>query len=103
MPAGEESRQHIAEALGGRPRAPRSDAERVERERVHDLIQAVAACYNTLAGRETDTGRRTGLVAQLSFHDDEFRRREAMSAEERAEVLRTYPGLLDRLRAEIDE
>lgn len=103
MPDSEESRKHIAEALGGRPGAPLSDAERVERERVRDLIQAVAACYNTLASRETDTGRRTGLVAKLSFHDDEFRRRETMSAEERAEVLRTYPDLLDRLRAEIGE
>ena len=103
MSDGKQPGKHITEALGGSPGAPRSDEERVERERVRNLIQTVAACYNTLVSRETDTGRRTDLVAKLSFYDDEFRRRDTMTAEERAEVLRTYPELLEHLRAEIGE
>jgi hypothetical protein len=95
--------QHSTEALGGLPGEPQSPEERVERERVGLLIQTVAACYNTLVNRETDTGRRAELVAKLSFYDDEFRRRDTMSAEERREILRTYPELLVGLRAEIGE
>jgi len=79
-----------------------SDAERIERERVGNLIQAVAACYNTLVSRELDTGRRAGLTAKLAFYDDEFQRRAAMPAEERRGVIRSYPELLRTLRAEID-
>ncbi|MFI7064695.1 hypothetical protein ACIBL3_27130 [Kribbella sp. NPDC050124] len=99
----DEAREHITSALGGSPGEPLSDEERVERERVRNLIQAVAACYNTLVSQETDTGRRTDLVAKLSFHDEEFRRRDTLTPAERAEILRTYPELLERLRAEIGE
>lgn len=94
--------RHITEALGGRPVTPLSDAERVERERARNLIQAVASCYHTLVVHESDTGRRTRLSAELAFHDGELRRLDSMSAEERREVIRTYPELLPRLRAEID-
>jgi hypothetical protein len=94
--------EHISEALGGRPVAPLSDEERVERERVRNLIQTVAACYHTLVVHELDTGRRTELTAKLAFYDDEYRRLDQMSPEERREVIRTYPELLQRLRAEID-
>jgi hypothetical protein len=100
MPEGEG--KHITEALGGRPGAPLSDDERVERERVRNLIQTVAACYHTLVNHELDTGRRTELTAKLAFYDAEFRRLDSMSAEERREVIRTYPEILRRLRAEID-
>ncbi len=79
------------------------DEERTERERVRNLIQTVAACYNALAGQETDTSRRAELTAKLAFYDDVFRRRDTMSADERREVLRTYPVLLEQLRAEIGE
>jgi hypothetical protein len=98
MPDGEELRKHITEALGGRAGAPSSDQERLEREQVRDLIQAVASCYNTLASREPGTG----LEAKRSFYDDEFRRRHTMTAAERTEVIRSYPELLAGLRAEID-
>ncbi|TCO44509.1 hypothetical protein EV646_110223 [Kribbella antiqua] len=100
MPEGE--RKHIAEALGGDPVVPPNDEERVERERVRNLIETVAACYHTLANRELDTGRRTELTAKLAFYDAELRRLHSMSADERREVIRTYPELLRRLRAEID-
>jgi hypothetical protein len=101
MPEGE--RKHITEALGGRPVAPLSDEERVEHERVRNLIQAVAACYHTLVIHELDTGRRTELTGKLAFYDAEFRRLDTMSASERQDVLRTYPAILDQLRAEIGE
>jgi hypothetical protein len=98
-----DDRKHITEALGGDPGAPLSHDERAERERVRNLIQTVAACYHTLVIREIDTSRRSELTAKLAFYDDEFRRRDAMSAEERREVLRTYPAILEQLRAEIGE
>jgi hypothetical protein len=103
MPDGQEPGKHITEALGGRPDRPPSGDERVERERVKNLIQSVASCYNTLVNAETDADRRTELAAKLAFYDDEYRRRATMSAEERREVLRTYPETLRRLRAEIGE
>ncbi|GAA3135510.1 allophanate hydrolase subunit 2 [Kribbella aluminosa] len=102
MPDGGERSRHLTEALGGRAGAPLSDEDRLEGERVRDLIQAVAACYNTLVSRETGTSRSLDLVARRSFYDGEFRRRAAMTAAERAEVIRSYPELLARLRAEID-
>jgi hypothetical protein len=56
--------RHITEALGGQPGEPLSPAERVERERVRTLIQAVASCCNTLATREpTAPPRPIGLPA----------------------------------------
>jgi hypothetical protein len=106
MPDGEVPDQpegrHVTEALGGRPVAPLSDQERVERERVRNLIQSVASCYNTLLSQETDGDRTAELTAKLAFYDDEFRRRDSMTAEERRDVLRTYPEMLRRLRAETD-
>ncbi|MET9274364.1 hypothetical protein [Kribbella sp. NPDC003557] len=100
MPDGEAGRKHITEALGGRAVAPLSDDDRVERERVRDLVQAVAGCYHTLVAQQA--GANAELAAKLDFHDAEFRRRDTMSAAERAEVLRSYPALLAELRAEID-
>ncbi|GAA1572996.1 hypothetical protein GCM10009804_31890 [Kribbella hippodromi] len=98
MPGDEMGRQHITAALGGRAIAPLSHAERIEREQVHDLIQAVVSCCNSLLSR--DGGTRA--AERLAFYDDEFRRRDAMSAFERAEVIRRYPDLLAELRAELD-
>jgi hypothetical protein len=94
--------KHITAALGGIPAEPLSDAERVERERVRNLVQSVASCYNSLASQATDPDRRAELVARLDFHDDELRRLDAMPAAERRTVISTYPGLLARLRAELD-
>lgn len=91
-PDGEGSGKHIAEQLGGRPGGPLSDEERTERERVRNLIQSVASCYNSLVSTETDPDRKAELGAKLAFYDAEFRRRSTMSAEERSDVLRTYPG-----------
>jgi acyl-CoA reductase-like NAD-dependent aldehyde dehydrogenase len=103
MPDGKELGKHITEALGGRADGPPGDEERVERERVRNLIQAVASCYNTLVTSETDPDRKADLAAKLAVYDDQFRRRATLSAEERREVLRTYPETLRRLRAEIGE
>lgn len=95
--------KHLSERLGGRPGGPLSDAERIERERVRNLIQSVASCYNSLVSTETDPDRKAELEAKLARHDVEFRRRATMSAGERSEILRTYPELLRRLRTEIGE
>ncbi|GAA1595531.1 hypothetical protein GCM10009789_56910 [Kribbella sancticallisti] len=108
MPAGEapnagEPGKHITEALGGRAGGALSDEERTERERVRNLIQSVASCYNSLVSAETDPERRAELAAKLAFYDGQFRRRGTLSAEERDEVIRTYPETLRRLRAEIGE
>jgi hypothetical protein len=100
MPDGEG--KHLTAALGGHPGEPLTHEERVERERVRTLLQTVASCYNSLASQEVDPERRAELVAKLAFHDGEVRRQGAMSAEERREVIGTYPALLDRLRAELD-
>jgi hypothetical protein len=100
MPDGDE--KHLTAALGGQPGEPLSHEERVERERVRTLLQSVASCYNSLVAQETDADRRAELFTLLAFHDDEVRRQGGMSAEERREVIRTYPALLDRLRAELD-
>lgn len=102
MPADDLPGKHIAEELGGRAVAPSSDEERVERERVRNLVQSVGSAYNSLLSRETDQERKTELAAKVAFHDDEFRRRDAMTAEERQAVLRTYPEVLRQLRAELD-
>ena len=86
MPDGEVPDQpegrHVTEALRGRLVAPLSDQERVERERVRNLIQSVASCYNTLLSQETDADRTAELTAKLAFYDDEFRRRDSMTADE---------------------
>lgn len=100
MPDGEPGRKHITEALGGRAVAPLSDHDRVDRERVRDLVQAVASCCNTLVARQATPSAE--LMARLDFHDAEYRRRDTMTAAERAEVIRSYPDLLAELRAEID-
>ncbi|GAA2843126.1 hypothetical protein [Kribbella solani] len=114
MPGDAEGRKHITAALGGRALAPLSAEERIEREQVRDLIQAVASCYNSLvsraAGREVTNPDAEGagdrddeaLAARLAFYDGEFRRRDSMTAFERAEVIRRYPDLLAELRAELD-
>jgi hypothetical protein len=101
VPDGGGSGKHITGELGGRPSGPLSDEERTERERVRNLIQSVASCYNTLASAETDPDSKAELTAKLAFYDGEFRRRDKLSAEERSEVLRTYPETLRQLRAEI--
>lgn len=98
----EESPKHITEALGGRYVAPPSDSERVERERVRNLIRAVLSCYHGLVNQETDEGRLAELRSQEAFYTEEFRRHVSLSAEERQEVLRTYPDLLARLRARLE-
>ncbi|MFD3406174.1 hypothetical protein ACFWUU_36150 [Kribbella sp. NPDC058693] len=100
MPDGEEPRKHITEALGGRYVAP-SDEERVERERVRNLIQAVLSCYRALVSQEADETRRAELQAEEALYTEESRRQISMSAAERQEVLRTYPDLLARLRADL--
>ncbi|MDX3005853.1 hypothetical protein PWY87_29510 [Kribbella solani] len=117
MPGDAEGRKHITAALGGRALAPLSAEERIEREQVRDLIQAVASCYNSLvsraAGRDATNPDAEGaagrddevtaaLAARLAFYDGEFRRRDSMTAFERAEVIRRYPDLLAELRAELD-
>lgn len=96
----EEPRKHITEALGGR-HTPQPDAERVERERVRNLIQAVLSCYHGLVSQETDEARLAELRTREAFYTEEFRRHVSLSADERQEVLRTYPDLLTRLRAEL--
>lgn len=96
MPDGGE--KHLTAALGGQPGEPLSHEERVERERVRTLLQSVASCYNSLVARAPTEERR----AKLAFHDEEVRRQSGMSAEERREIIRTYPALLERLRAELD-
>ena len=101
--AQESDGKHIVERLSGRPGGAPSNEERTERERVRNLIQSVASCYNTLVSTETDPDRKAELATELAFYDAEFRRRATMSAGERSEVLRTYPETLRRLRAAIDE
>jgi hypothetical protein len=103
MPDGEEPRKHITEALGGQRIAPLSHEERREHERVRNLIQGVLTCYNALISQEADPDRRTELEAQRASYTEEFRRRVSMSAGERNEVLRTYPDILARLRADLGE
>lgn len=98
----EQPGKHITEALGGRYVAPPSDAERVERERVRNLIQAVLSCYHGLVSQETDEVELVELRAQEAFYTEELRRHVSLSAEERQEVLRTYPDLLARLRAGLE-
>ncbi|MEV6271273.1 hypothetical protein AB0L64_29200 [Kribbella sp. NPDC051936] len=98
----DEPAKHISEALGGRPVEPLSDAERVEWERVRNLVQSVASCYNALVAQATDPGRRAELSERLAVHDAELRRIDAMPAAERRTVISTYPELLTRLRAELD-
>jgi len=100
MPDGDP--KHLAAALGGQPVEPLSDAERVERERVRNLVQSVASCYNSLVSRTTDSVRRAEFAERLAFHDAELRRLDAMPAAERRTVISTYPALLARLRAELD-
>ncbi|WP_371403888.1 hypothetical protein OHA10_39345 [Kribbella sp. NBC_00662] len=99
----DEPNKHITEALGGEFIPPLSHEERKERERVRNLIQGVATRYNSLVHLETDDARRAELVAQRAYYDEEFRRQESMSPEERQEVLRTYPDILARLRADLGE
>ncbi|WP_350274451.1 hypothetical protein [Kribbella sp. HUAS MG21] len=94
--------KHLTEALGGQPVEPLSAAERLERERVRNLVQSVAACYNSLVGQATDPDRRAEFAERLAFHDAELRRIDTMPAAERRTVLSTYPELLARLRAELD-
>lgn len=94
--------KHLTAALGGQPVEPLSHAERVERERVRNLVRSVASCYNSLVGQATDPDRRAELVEQLAFHDAELRRLDAMPGAERRTVISTYPALLARLRAELD-
>ncbi len=103
MPDSEEPGKHITEALGGQRIAPMSHAERRERERVRNLIQGVLTCYNALVSQASDEDRRAELAAQRAFYTEEFRRRNSMSAEERSEVLRTYPDILGRLRTDLGE
>jgi hypothetical protein len=63
----------------------------------------VLTCYNSLISEETDPDRKAGLEAERTAHTERFRRRVTLSAEERAEILRTYPDLLSRLRTELGE
>jgi len=98
----DEPAKHISEALGGRPVEPLSDAERVERERVRNLVQSVASCYSSLVAQATDPGRRAELSERLAGHDAELRRIDTMPTAERRTVIGTYPELLTRLRAELD-
>ncbi|MEU4195715.1 hypothetical protein AB0E69_27695 [Kribbella sp. NPDC026611] len=99
----EEPRKHITEAVGGRFVAPLSHEERAEHERVRTLLRAVMSAYNGLIGTAIDESRRAELEAELAVHTERFRRVVGLSAEERAEVLRTYPDLLARLRADLGE
>jgi hypothetical protein len=99
----EEPKKHITEALGGQFVPPPSDAERKERERVYNLIRGVLTCYNSLIALETDEARKSELEAKRTFYTDEFRRHVGMTDAERADVLRTYPGVLSQLRAELGE
>lgn len=103
MPDEQGPTKHITEALGGERIAPMSNEERTEREHVRNLIQGVLTCYNALVGQETDSVRRAELEEKRAFYTEQFRRRVDLSAEERSEVLRTYPDLLSRLRAELGE
>ncbi|SRR6266508_1033376 len=102
MSDGDAVGKHITEALGGSFVAPLSHEERVEVERVTGFVEGVASCYYSLSARETDPERRAAYEAEMRRHDDVSRRIDSMSAEERQEVLRTYPALLRRLQAEID-
>jgi hypothetical protein len=99
----DEPRKHITEALGGRPLAPLGDAERVEAERVRVLIRAVLSAYSALISAEGDGARRVELETRRGVYTEVFRRRVGLLADERAEILRTYPGLLDALRADLGE
>ncbi|WP_410792865.1 hypothetical protein [Kribbella sp. C-35] len=96
----DEHGKHITEALSGRFVAPLSDEERVEHERARVLLRAVLSAYNGLIAAETDEDRRRELETERAVHTERFRRFAGLSAEERAEILRTYPELLSRLRAE---
>ncbi|MEU8221152.1 hypothetical protein [Kribbella sp. NPDC048915] len=98
----DESKKHLTDALGGQPIPPPSAAERVERERVYNLVRGVLTCYNSLIARETDEARRAELEAEQKIYTDEFRRHAAMTAAERRVVLAEYPELLARLQAELD-
>jgi hypothetical protein len=93
---------HITEVLGGRFIAPPGHDERHELERVKGYLQAVASCYRSLSGRETDEGRRAELLDQVRRSDEAVQRLGMMSREERGNILRVAPGLLQQLRAEID-
>ncbi|WP_433160448.1 hypothetical protein [Kribbella sp. CA-247076] len=97
----DEPGRHLSEALGGQSAEPLSHDERVEHERVRNLIQGVLSCYNTLVNQETDADRKNVLEAERALHTEAFRRRVAMSPAERAEVLHTYPDLLNRLQADL--
>jgi hypothetical protein len=99
----DEPSKHITEALGGRALLPLTDEERVEYERVRLLIRAVMSCYDALIGGEADGARRDRLEGRRAAYAEVFRRRVGLSAEERAEILRTYPVLLDRLRVDLGE
>ncbi|GAA1571191.1 MULTISPECIES: hypothetical protein [Kribbella] len=99
----DEHNKHITEALGGQYIPPMTHEERKERERVRNLIEGVATCYNSLVHLETDDARRDELLAKRAHYDEEFRRRGSMTPEERQEVLRTYPALLSQLRTELGE
>jgi len=68
----DEPAKHISEALGGRPVEPLSDAERVERERVRNLVQSVASCYSSLVAQATDPGRRAELRAGRALGDEKI-------------------------------
>ncbi|MEI8412809.1 MULTISPECIES: hypothetical protein [unclassified Kribbella] len=98
----DEPGKHITEALGGRHVAPLSDEERVEQERVRNLIQSVASCYNSLVSQESDPARKAELTEKRAFYQAEFRRHTTMSAQQRRDVIQTYPALLRQLRAELD-
>jgi hypothetical protein len=100
MPDDEQPGKHLAEALGGQQVAPMPAVERVERERVRNLIQAVLSCYHGLVGQESDETRRAELQEKEAFYTEEFRRHASMSAADRQQVLTFYPDLLTRLRAD---
>ncbi|MGW5192216.1 hypothetical protein ACWEOO_23435 [Kribbella sp. NPDC004138] len=95
----DEPAKHITEALSGQFVAPLPDAERVEHERARVLVRAVLSAYNGLIAAEADEARRRELETERAVHTERFRRFAALSAEERSEILRSYPGLLSRLRA----
>jgi hypothetical protein len=98
----DEPAKHISEALGGSRREPVTADVRVERERVRNLVQSVAACYNSLAGQARESARRDELEQERDRYDRELRRVAVMSAAERRVVLAEYPELLARLRAQLD-
>lgn len=92
--------KHISEALGGAFVGPPGRDELVERERAESFVVAVASCYRTLRSRTKDPDRRAELTARVRTMDDVRRRVHLMPREECQEILRTYPDLLQRLRAE---